>query len=42
MLASIYKEEGRADKINDLIDSASHIDSLLRDSIVSSLKNLMD
>lgn len=42
MLASIYKEEGRADKINDLIDSALHIDSLLRDSIVSSLKNLMD
>ena len=41
MLASIYKEEGQPEKIRGLIDSASAIDSLLKDSIISSLENML-
>ena len=41
MLASIYKEEGHPEKIRDLIESASGIDSLLKDSILNSLQNLL-
>lgn len=40
LLASIYKEEGHPEKINDLIESAEKINSLLKDSIISSLQNL--
>ena len=38
MLASIYKEEGTPEKIAPLIESAKKIDSLLRESIISSLE----
>ena len=41
MLASIYKEEGQPDKIRDLIGSAEKTDSLLKDSIISSLEALV-
>ncbi len=41
MLASIYKEEGHPEKINGLIDSAAKIDSLLKESIISSLENML-
>ena len=41
MLAGIYKEEGHPEKINDLIDSAHNIDSLLKGSIIISLKKML-
>ncbi len=41
MLASIYKEEGHPEKIRDLIVSAGNIDSLLKDSIISSLEGML-
>ncbi|MBO5551794.1 MAG: hypothetical protein J5966_07525 [Lachnospiraceae bacterium] len=40
MLASIYTEEGHPEKISSLIESAKKLDSLLRDSILSSLEGL--
>ena len=41
MLASIYKEEGQPEKISGLIESAKSIDSLLKDSIISSLEAML-
>ncbi len=41
ILASIYKEEGNPEKIRDLIVSAGNIDSLLKDSIISSLEGML-
>ena len=41
LLASIYKEEGHPEKISGLIDSAKEIDSLLKDSIISSLSSMI-
>ncbi|MBR1524661.1 MAG: hypothetical protein IJ641_09450 [Lachnospiraceae bacterium] len=41
MLASIYKEEGHTEKISGLIESAKSIDSLLKDSIISSLEAML-
>ena len=41
MRASIYKEEGNPEKIRDLIVSAGNIDSLLKDSIISSLEGML-
>ncbi|MCR5775311.1 MAG: hypothetical protein K6G42_09535 [Lachnospiraceae bacterium] len=41
MLASIYKDEGNSDKIHDLIGSAQNIDSLLKESIISSLEAML-
>ena len=40
MLASIYKEEGHSEKIQDLIESANKIESLLRESIITSLTKM--
>ncbi len=40
LLASIYKENGDLDKISDLIASAENTESLLKDSIIHSLKEL--
>ncbi len=42
MLASIHKEEGQPEKISDLIEQARGMDSLLKDSIISSLEDLMN
>ena len=42
MLASIYKEEGQPEKISELIEQAHEMDSLLKDSIISSLEGLMN
>jgi hypothetical protein len=41
MLADLYKAHGREDKIRDLIASAEDLDSLLKDSIISSLKDML-
>ncbi len=40
LLASIYKENSDLDKISDLIASAENTQSLLKDSIIRSLKEL--
>ena len=41
MLASIYKEEGHSEKIPLLMESAKKMDSLLKDSILSSLEAMI-
>ena len=40
MLASIYQEEGHPEKISGLIETARNVDSILKDSIISSLEEL--
>jgi tetratricopeptide (TPR) repeat protein len=40
-LASLYKEQGQESKIQDLITSAESVDSLLKDSIIASLQELL-
>ncbi len=39
-LASIYRDEGRYDKIDELITSANNINSLLKDNIITKLMEL--
>ena len=40
-LASLYKEQGQESRIRDLIVSAENINSLLKDSIIASLQELL-
>ena len=40
LLATIYKQEGQEEKIEELCDKASTLNSLMKNSIISSLKDI--
>ena len=40
LLATIYKQEGKDEKIQELMDQASSLNSLMKNSILKSLKDI--
>lgn len=40
LLANIYKDEGESSKINNLINSANELNSLMKNSIINNLKSM--